>query len=166
MYYVPICTTYDATYCTFHWHFSNQSTIDSTRPFRIAGRSCFTCVMDSSEAISHCLTPGACALQTSALLVGETRLSPKNHLKKMSLGIIIPGHLGCRDVPSFTPTRKGCSFSKTRPTANMLRKVLPSRFRLVWQQLVLPMFDKPINLQEDGQKKMCWCQESTSNSQI
>mmetsp|Transcript_75172 Transcript_75172/g.166015 ORF Transcript_75172/g.166015 Transcript_75172/m.166015 type:complete len:217 (-) Transcript_75172:283-933(-) len=61
--------------------------------------SCFTCVMDSSEAISHC-----------------------------------------------TPTRKGCSFSKTRPTANMLRKVLPSRFRLVWQQLVLPMFDKPINL--------------------
>jgi hypothetical protein len=35
----------------------------------------------------------------------------------------------------------------------MLRKVLPSRFRLVWQQLVLPMFDKPINLQEDGQKK-------------
>ena len=37
-----------------------------------------------------------------------------------------------------------CCPSKVR---NMLRKVLPSRFLLVWQQLVLPMFERPINLQ-------------------
>lgn len=32
MYYVPICTTYDATYCTFHWHFSTVDYSTSTRP--------------------------------------------------------------------------------------------------------------------------------------
>ena len=72
---------------------SPQSTIDSTRPG--LGRSCFTCVMDSSAAISHCLTPGSrdVASKQAPCWLGKPAYPQKIIERKYrSLGIIIPGH--------------------------------------------------------------------------